>query len=107
MFEFVGVDPGFSHPPLLRRAPQDRPQDAGDPVGDAVRADPGDGSRAGWSLATFWRVVDNLFPFRRTIKVPDVREALSPEALRSLREDAERLRELTGREFATWSIFQV
>ncbi len=53
-----------------------------------------------------WRVVDNLFPFRRTIKVPDVREALPPEALRSLREDAERLRELTGREFASWSIWE-
>ena len=26
-----------------------------------------------------WRVVDNLFPFRRTIKVPDVREALPPQ----------------------------
>jgi hypothetical protein len=53
----------------------------------------------------FWRAVGNLFPFRRTIKVPEVREALPPEALRSLREDAEQLRELTGRDFATWSIW--
>jgi hypothetical protein len=51
-------------------------------------------------------VVDNLYPFRRTIEVPDVREALPADALRSLREDAERLRELTGRDFATWSIWE-
>ena len=54
----------------------------------------------------FWRAVGNLFPFRRAIRAPDVREALPPETLRSLREDAERLRDLTGREFATWSIWE-
>ena len=31
--------------------------------------------------------------------------ALGPDALQVLREDAERLRELTGRDFATWSIW--
>jgi hypothetical protein len=34
-----------------------------------------------------------------------VRHALPPETLRLLREDAERLRELTGRDFAHWSIW--
>ena len=35
-----------------------------------------------------------------------MREALDDEALRVLREDAERLRELVGRDFAGWSIFE-
>jgi hypothetical protein len=106
VFEFVGVDPGFSHPSFSderhRTARKTRATGLAMPF---ERIRPTDRGRL--VPGTAWRVVDNLFPFRRTIKLPDVREALSPEALRSLREDAERLRELTGREFATWSIFQV
>jgi hypothetical protein len=66
----------------------------------------GETSRGRAVPAPFWRAVGGLFPFRRTIKVPDVRAALPPEALRSLRDDAERLRELTGLQFATWSIWE-
>ena len=44
--------------------------------------------------------------WRHSIEVPDVRGALPDETLRSLRDDAERLRELTGRDFATWSIWE-
>jgi hypothetical protein len=36
--------------------------------------------------------------------VPDVRDALGPEVITVLREDADRLRELTGRSFDTWSV---
>ena len=35
-----------------------------------------------------------------------MRAALPDEVLRVLREDAERLRELTGRSFETWSIWE-
>jgi hypothetical protein len=42
---------------------------------------------------------------RRPIERPDVGVALGPEVLQVLREDAERLRELTGRRFAGWSIW--
>jgi hypothetical protein len=105
VFAFVGVDPGFSHPSFSeerhRTARKTRPTQLAMPF-ERI----GQTRRRRLIPAPFWRVVDNLFPFRRTIKVPDVREALPPEALRSLREDAERLRELTGRDFASWSIWE-
>ena len=47
-----------------------------------------------------------IFPFGRSIKVPDVRGALPPETLRSLRDDAERLRDLTGLDLSGWSIWE-
>jgi hypothetical protein len=53
-----------------------------------------------------WFALDERLPLRRPIERPDVRAALPDEALRVLREDAERLRELTGRDFASWSIFE-
>ena len=105
IFEFAGVDPDFSHARFSderhRTARKTRPTPLALPLERIGQ------TRRGRLIPTpVWRVVDNLFPFRRTIKVPDVREALPPEALRSLREDAERLRELTGREFAGWSIWE-
>jgi sulfotransferase family protein len=105
VFEFVGVDSGFSH----ARFSEERHRTARKtrPTWLAMRFEGVRQTRRGRLVPTlFWRAVDNLFPFRRTIKVPDVREALPREALRSLREDAERLQELTGREFATWSIWE-
>ena len=106
IFEFVGVDPDFSH----ARFSDERHRTARKTRATrlAMRFQRlGETPRGRLIPAPFWRVVDNLFPFRRAIKVPDVREALPPEALRSLRDDAERLRELTGREFAGWSIWEV
>ncbi len=43
---------------------------------------------------------------KKPIDRPDVRLALSDEALRALRDDAERMRELAGRPFRDWSIWQ-
>ena len=105
VFEFAGVDPGFSHPSFSEeRHRTARKLRATRLAGPFERLGQ---RRSGRHVPTlFWRVVHNLFPFRRAIKAPDVREALPPEALRSLREDAERLRELTGREFAGWSIWE-
>jgi len=53
-----------------------------------------------------WLALDERLPFRRPIDRPDVRAALDGEVLQVLREDATRLRELTGHEFATWSIWE-
>ena len=54
----------------------------------------------------FWFALDERLPLRRPIERPDVRAALDDEALRVLREDAERLRELAGRDFSGWSIWE-
>jgi hypothetical protein len=105
VFDFVGVDPGFSHASFSqerhRTARKLRPTRLATPFERLGRT-----PRRRFLPAPAWRVVDNLYPFRRRIEAPDVRDALSAEALRSLREDAERLRELTGRDFATWSIWE-
>ena len=55
--------------------------------------------------SNFWLVLDDRLPLRRAIKRPDVRAALPPETLAELRADAERLRELTGRDFSNWKIW--
>jgi hypothetical protein len=42
----------------------------------------------------------------RSIEVPDVRGALPDETLRSLRDDAEKLRDQTGLDLSAWSIWE-
>ena len=105
VFEFVGVDPDFEHPRFEQERHQTSRQDAGD-AGSPC------GSR-GWAAvaagaclpSNFWLVLDDRLPLRRTIKRPDVRASLPPETLAELRADAERLRELTGRDFSNWKIW--
>jgi hypothetical protein len=104
IFEFIGVDPDFTHP----RFEQERHQTSGKTRATrlAVRLEKLGRSRRGRRLpANFWLVLDDRLPLRRQIKRPDVRAALPPEALEQLRDDAERLRELTGRDFSNWKIW--
>jgi hypothetical protein len=77
VFEFVGVDPEFTH----RRFGAERHQ-------------------------TSLKTRESWFGLRRRpIERPDVRAALDDDVIQELRDDAVRLRELTGREFASWSIW--
>jgi hypothetical protein len=104
LFEFIGVDPDFNHP----RFEQERHQTSGKTRATrlAVRLERMGRSRRGRMLpANFWLLLDDRLPLRRTIKRPDVRAALPPAALEQLRADAERLRELTGRDFSNWKIW--
>jgi hypothetical protein len=104
VFEFVGVDPDFNHP----RFEQERHQTSGKTRATrlAVRLEKLGRSRRGrWLPSNFWLVLDDRLPLRRTIKRPDVRAALPDETLAALRADAERLRELTGRDFANWKLW--
>lgn len=104
VFEFVGVDPEFKHP----RFEQERHQTSGKTRATrlAVRLEKMGRSRRGRMIpANFWLVLDDRLPLRRAIKRPDVRAALPDETLAELRADAERLRELTGRDFANWKLW--
>ena len=65
----------------------------------------GRGRRGRLFPQNFWLVLDDRLPLRRTIKRPDVKGSLPPDTLAELRADAERLRELTGRDFSNWSIW--
>jgi hypothetical protein len=104
VFEFLGVDPDFNHP----RFEQERHQTSGKTRATrlAVRLERMGRSRRGRMMpSNFWLVLDDRLPLRRTIKRPDVRAALPPETLEELRADAVRLRELTGRDFSNWKIW--
>ena len=105
VFEFAGVDADFTHP----RFHQERHQTARKTRATrlAIRLDRLNRGRAGKVLPrNLWLALDELLPLRRPIERPDVHGALDDEVLRVLREDAERLRELTGRDFAGWSIWR-
>jgi hypothetical protein len=105
VFEFVGIDPDFTHP----RFEQERHQTSRKlrSTRAAARLDKASRSRAGRMLPrNFWFLLDERLPLRRPIERPNVEEALGEEALQVLREDAEALRELTGRSFDNWKIWR-
>ena len=104
IFGFLGVDPDYTHP----RFEQERHQTARKTRATrlAVRLEKlGRSSRARMLPSNFWLVLDDRLPLRRAIKRPDVRASLPPDALAQLRADAERLRELTGRDSSNWKIW--
>jgi hypothetical protein len=104
IFEFIGVDPDFNHP----RFEQERHQTSGKTRATrlAVRLEKlGRGRRGRFFPSNFWLVLDDRLPLRRAIKRPDVKAALPEETLEELRADGERLRELTGRDFSNWKIW--
>ena len=104
VFEFIGVDPDFTHP----RFEQERHQTSGKTRATrlAVKLERMGRSRRGRLFPTnFWLLLDDRLPLRRQIKRPDVKAALPPDTLAELRADAERLRELTGRDLSNWKIW--
>jgi hypothetical protein len=105
VFEFIGVDPDFNHPHFERERHQTSRKMRATRM--AVRMERLSRSRAGRFLpSNVWLALDEKLPLKRPIDRPDVRAALTPEVLQVLREDAERLRELTGRSFDSWSIWE-
>ena len=104
IFDFIGVDADYTHP----RFEQERHQTARKTRATrlAVRLERlGRSSRARMLPSNFWLLLDDRLPLRRAIKRPDVRASLPPETLAELRADGERLRELTGRDFSNWKIW--
>jgi hypothetical protein len=104
VFEFVGVDSEFED----REFDRERHATAGKRRASRVGAKIQRLGRTEYGQRLpkrFWNALDIPVRLRRPIARPDVRHALPPETLRLLREDAERLRELTGRDFAHWSIW--
>jgi hypothetical protein len=104
VFEFAGVNPAFTHPRFRREhhktGRKTRPTRLGRRLGERrARA------RRPVLPDSAWALARDRWPLGRRIPRPDVREALGDEALAELREDAECLRELTGRRFEHWSIW--
>jgi hypothetical protein len=105
VFEFVGVDAGFTHPRFSDERHQTSRKMRSSRL--ALRLERASRSRGGKVLpSSVWLGLDAMLPLRRPIPRPDVRGALGPDELGKLRADAERLRELTGRDFENWSIWR-
>lgn len=104
VFEFVGVDPEFDHRSFNvvrhRTARKRRASRAGMKVQEW--------SRTPWGKRVpkvLWNYAEAGLRLSRPIERPNLRDQLPGDVLEALREDALRLRELTGRDFASWSIW--
>jgi hypothetical protein len=103
VFEFAGVDPGFTHPSFRREQHKTERKVRATRLGKHL-AERRSRARRPLLPDRAWAVASGNWPLGRRIDPPDLREALPDRVLRKLREDAEGLRELTGRDFAHWSI---
>ena len=105
IFSFVGVDPGFEHPGFTRERHRTGRKHRSTKLGRRLERF---GLRVfGGKLPRGFWFAQRLMFLRRPIEVPDateVRAALSPEVITVLREDADRLREFTGRSLEHWSV---
>jgi hypothetical protein len=105
VFEFAGVDPDFTHPHFRREHHRTerkaRPTRLGRRL-EERRAR----TRRRLLPDQAWAVARTRWPLARPIERPDPREAVPEKVVVNLRRDAERLRELTGRRFEHWSIWE-
>lgn len=104
VFEFVGVDPAFEHKAFNavrhRTSKKRRATRAGMKIQEWSRTD--------WGRRVpkvFWNYAEGGLRLSKPIERPNLREELPDDVLEALREDALRLREFTGRDFANWSIW--
>lgn len=106
VFEFAGVDPGFSHPSFHREQHKTERKRTLTPLGQRLEARR---SRARRTLLPdeAWDVVRRRWPLGEAIDPPVIRKRLPKQVLARLREDAELFRELTGRRFEHWSIWEL
>jgi Sulfotransferase domain len=109
IFEFAGVDPGFQDPgfeTLDHRTSRKRRWSRAE--AELRRMKERDDTAGRVAERAFGPAAIGFAAWRRVqrpIERPDIRGALSDEALEALREDAERLRDFTGRSFDHWSIW--
>ena len=102
VFGFLGVDPDFEHPGLHSERHRTTRKRRATALG--VKVQPLRRTAVGSRLPkALWNALD-VGVLGRPIPRPDVRGALGPEVIEVLHEDADRLRELTGRSFESWSV---
>jgi hypothetical protein len=103
VFEHVGVDPDFRHPDFDRERHRTSQKRRHTRIGARIQRMKR--SPRGRRLPQrLWMLVELMMPLGKRVERQDVRGALRPAAIRALREDADRLRELTGRSFENWSL---
>jgi hypothetical protein len=104
LFEFAGVDPSFEHPKFEEVRHSSSRKKRATRLGMRVQK----ASKTDWGQRVprrFWIGLDVALPLAKPIAKPTgVAEALGPEVLEVLHEDAERLRAHTGKPFSHWSV---
>ncbi len=104
LFEFAGVDPTFEHPKFEQVRHSTSRKKRATRLGMRVQK----ASRTDWGRRVprrVWLGLDAALPLAKPISKPTgVAEALGPEVMEVLHEDAERLRAHTGQAFAHWSV---
>ena len=103
VFTFLGVDSSFAHPRFHRERHRSSRKRRATWLG--MKVQPLRRTRWGSRVPkVMWNALDAGLPLGKPIPRPRVREALGPDVLEVLHEDAERLRELTGLRFEHWSV---
>ncbi len=104
LFEFAGVDAGFEHPKFGQVRHSTSRKKRATRLG--MRVQRMSRTRFGRRIPRrAWLALDVALPLSKPIDRPSgVAEALGPEVLEVLHEDADRLREQTGRAFEHWSV---
>jgi hypothetical protein len=100
IFRFCGADPAFRHPKFDQIRHSSARKRRATRLGMRIQRL----SRSRRVPRKLWLAFDVALPLSKPILKPDIAAELPAESLEVLRDDAERLRELTGLEFAHWSI---
>lgn len=106
LFEFIGVDPTFEHPRFEQVRHSTSRKKRATKLG--MRVQRLSRTRLGRKVPRrAWLAADLALPLSKPITRPDgsaLAEALGEEVVEVLREDADRLRSFTGRDFRSWSV---
>ena len=103
VFAYLGVDPEFEHPRFHRERHRSSRKRRATWLG--MKVQPLRRTRWGSRVPRFlWNALDVGLPLGKTIPRPEVRDAVGPEVLEVLHDDANRLREATGRRLESWSV---
>ncbi len=106
VFAFAGVDPGFEHPKFEQLRHSTSRKKRATRMG--MRVQKMSRTRLGRRLPRrAWLALDVALPLSKPISKPpreELEAALGDEVLEVLHEDADRLREFTGRKLAGWSV---
>jgi Sulfotransferase domain len=105
VFEFAGADPAFTDRRFVSERHKTERKTRLTPLGARIESRL-TGARPGTITTKVWPVARGYWPLGLRIERPRILEALPDDVLGRLRDDAERLRALTGRDFAHWSLWE-
>jgi hypothetical protein len=104
VFEFAGADPEFTDRRFKSERHKTERKTRLTSLGERIEARRALAERSALSTRA-WTLARGYWPLGVRIERPRVRDALPDEVLELLRDDARRLRELTGRDFRHWSLW--